>query len=1426
MVTFSFSNVAIAGENKAPIVNALTMLASETTTGSQIKIHFQKPTAWNSARIYYYDQQGNIGSAWPGENMTLEGDGWYTHTIQKWSEAKVLFNDGGNNQIPAKNQEGFEVKGDMWYRDGSWYQSSPENIKVYFYKPTDWQNAHIYYYKSTTDTGPAWPGKVMTSEGNGWYSYEINQYDTAKVIFNDGKGSQLPPQNTPGFDVTGQKWYKDGQWYNTKPEEKVIKLHFYKPETWGKVNAYYYHSTTQTGPAWPGEQMTSEGDGWYSLEITKYSNAKVLFNDGSGNQIPAKNQEGFNVTGEMWYRNGTWHTEKPAGTIVHYYKPDNWSAPNIYYYATTQDTGPAWPGEAMRAEEDNWYVFNINKYSEAKVLFNDGNYQIPSRLVDGFEVQGEKWYKDGTWYDEDPDSEIDYTKDTDGDSLLDYIEKEIGTSIYDVDTDGDRLPDGYEYFYLRTDPSKVDTDDNDIWDGDEDIDEDGLANIKEYELETNPFIADTDEDGLLDGDEVYKHSTNPLVFDTDNDGISDGDEIEISLDPNNPYTFGVPDSTYTIWQDAKEDILKNINEENNIYQFSVSLLASNNVQNYLTCQTSSYSMSLEDNRAILGKPLELLYNAGEVKEVNISFDLNPECLNTRPNYYPELNLGLDKYCIFTYNAELNLLYPIETRYNAETNTLSASVDTIGTFCVVDLESLIYDLGIDINDIDLEKESKLYTSASLMSNRVKGTSRNELVDNFEDLSLEEMKAIIRDLPETQEENVELTKSNMLRATTLSTVKQVDLVLVLDTTGSMGSQIRNVKANLVQLISDLRKEGISLYVSIVEYKDSTIDGITSTKVNYPKNVHFLNNTDDMLDVLNQITVAGGGDDPETVLDGLGATTNLKFRKNASKYAFVITDADYKVNNYYGITSLNEVAKKLNNLGVKSSVVTYSGYAPIYSPLYSETDGIWININGTFSTDMYNFILERTNQGAKYNAIVASGLVPVVLDEELIKGGKADTDKDGISDSDELNWEYIEMGVDTEGNSKIILPTIQTLLNRKLGYSTEGLEKVPLLNLILQIKVLPINSSPISEDGDGDYYKDSWDDNPLKRDAMLIIDDDIRDTFTEDTEVNTRSVPPVEKITDAIMKTKIINVPGHPTSKYAEFTRSTHTLINGISYDEFQIKVKHNSFYTCKLPDDKGLKSASVRIFKADRNGEATKNEINPVEQANRSWTFSLKEDKTYIIKVEYKTYQTKDYIFRVEQDNWVYAPNGGIWEKEDTYNVNNPGSLPYKQLYITPKLLVDATCGKIDNSYEPYVIYSENDLQKVMTMVSADLTSDENAKIGAGLTGVGFVVLFINPATGTLGAILTFVGNTATIGGGLTLGWNMLENMEIKNFERAIRSGNMHIYYNMYYLKMYNNYNSWNTSKYINRVQLGIPGKVSQNLTYQQVQEACRFTNYDN
>ena len=132
--------------------------------------------------------------------------------------------------------------------------------------------------------------------------------------------------------------------------------------------------------------------------------------------------------------------------------------------------------------------------------------------------------------EEDP-TEPDLSKDTDGDGIPDDIEKKYGADPAVEDTDGDGLSDYWELNWLNLDPTKIDSDNNGISDGDEDTDNDGISNLQEIKYGTSPASADTDNDKLSDYDEIFKYKTDPCNADTDGDGLSDGDEIRNGTNP-------------------------------------------------------------------------------------------------------------------------------------------------------------------------------------------------------------------------------------------------------------------------------------------------------------------------------------------------------------------------------------------------------------------------------------------------------------------------------------------------------------------------------------------------------------------------------------------------------------------------------------------------------------------------------------------------------------------------------------------------------------------------------------------------------------------------------------------------------------------------------------------------------------------------------
>lgn len=69
----------------------------------------------------------------------------------------------------------------------------------------------------------------------------------------------------------------------------------------------------------------------------------------------------------------------------------------------------------------------------------------------------------------------------------------------------------------------------------EDPDQDGLTNIKEFQLNTNPLNADTDTDGLVDGDEVHVFGCSPIDIHTAGDATyTDADDLKGGWDCGRP----------------------------------------------------------------------------------------------------------------------------------------------------------------------------------------------------------------------------------------------------------------------------------------------------------------------------------------------------------------------------------------------------------------------------------------------------------------------------------------------------------------------------------------------------------------------------------------------------------------------------------------------------------------------------------------------------------------------------------------------------------------------------------------------------------------------------------------------------------------------------------------------------------------------------
>lgn len=225
-------------------------------------------------------------------------------------------------------------------------------------------------------------------------------------------------------------------------------------------------------------------------------------------------------------------------------------------------------------------------------------------------------------------------EDTDGDTLPDVIEIWIGSDPELPDTDGDGLTDAYEYFVCFTDLTKIDTDDNDIVDGEEDLDGDGLTNIQECQNGTHPLIEDTDGDDLSDSEEVNSYLTDSNEKDTDGDGAEDGWEVKNGFDPK------VYNASFVVSAEAEGDNVK----------ASVSLRVSGRQVASLMVKKADDIILIDDSiPGYIGSPFRFEID-GEFEQATLSFTFDSALLNSK---------GFEP-AIYYYNEETQLFEELPT----------------------------------------------------------------------------------------------------------------------------------------------------------------------------------------------------------------------------------------------------------------------------------------------------------------------------------------------------------------------------------------------------------------------------------------------------------------------------------------------------------------------------------------------------------------------------------------------------------------------------------------------------------------------------------------------------------------------------------------------------------------------------------------------
>lgn len=641
------------------------------------------------------------------------------------------------------------------------------------------------------------------------------------------------------------------------------------------------------------------------------------------------------------------------------------------------------------------------------------------------------------------------TTDTDNDGLPDVYEKHyFETDPTNPDTDGDGLPDGYEVYYLGTDPKKADTDDNGISDANEDFDKDELSNIREYELGTDSYNKDSDYDGLTDNDEIVIYNTNPLEYDTDNDKVSDGDEVILGLNPNNPSTNGYPDNEHYTEQtiNVSSSAFEYINNvDNNPYKVSVNITASGVAENNLSVYDSGYSYQILQNEAVIGIVPEFTYNDGlSITNAEINFIIdNSLVANTNGNYtsISEEFEGIKRLNVFKFFEDTNMLLPVETFHDVENNRVYARTDELGTYCLVDMEIWLDNLGITA---DAEQAQSMFK--------------------------------------------------------VSKGKNLDVIFIIYSNSTF---LKYIKSELIsaakEIYDEAEKQNVNARIHFVTWTGGIYKNI-NTGTSYAENIddatQMIDNTPTIGSALEPTTYM-----LTKAVNGIRNNMSDDYLENSEKYCFVIdggcNPACSTIN--YGIDDLKEQGMDFSFV-YTPGCTNINNYDAL-----SSNNSIYQMVSGNgrlaFWEFIYNYIFDNTEE--LYQIITSTGLVGLPDDfGDITYDSTQDYDYDGLLDVDEIYFNVTDANgnkliVSTQ-NGIAELPSFMQCISVGGTYVENGLQRIyqsgntSILSHLNEIKVLPIKSDPTTADSDDDgimdclnndldktgFYRDSDDTAPLKK------------------------------------------------------------------------------------------------------------------------------------------------------------------------------------------------------------------------------------------------------------------------------------------------------------------------------------------------------------
>lgn len=268
-------------------------------TSSNLRIHFKKPDAWASPKLYYYDENKALqGPEWNSSPaMISEGNSWYYYDLpDEWKTAatRVIFKDD-NNQIPGANQPGYLVTKECWYGNGvlsyinPYYQDTvPPTVNTNL--PSGEYSGNTDIIISAKDNADPFPqiyyalddeaqtglyrlysGSITLIEGNHELKYYAvdNKGNKSEIVTASYKINASNQEPATYADNLGVKYMKTGSEFNLfTPTAADVKLVLYDNQDIDKADGVEYQMVKGTGDIWSCKLDGDLNGKFYLFKVT------------------------------------------------------------------------------------------------------------------------------------------------------------------------------------------------------------------------------------------------------------------------------------------------------------------------------------------------------------------------------------------------------------------------------------------------------------------------------------------------------------------------------------------------------------------------------------------------------------------------------------------------------------------------------------------------------------------------------------------------------------------------------------------------------------------------------------------------------------------------------------------------------------------------------------------------------------------------------------------------------------------------------------------------------------------------------------------------------------------------------------------------------------------------------------------------------